>query len=136
MKTFLVALDSSARAGDVIRAAGDLAKGADAKLLLFRVVGLPNELPIEAYAMAPDDVISLLSQRGRKELDDLARLLPEGLRFETRVDIGAAWQAICEAGKESDAALIVIGSHGYSGLDRLLGTTAAKVVNHADRSVL
>jgi nucleotide-binding universal stress UspA family protein len=32
--------------------------------------------------------------------------------------------------------LIVIGSHGYDALDRLLGTTAAKVVNHADRSVL
>jgi len=30
----------------------------------------------------------------------------------------------------------VIGSHGYGGLDRLLGTTAARVVNHADRNVL
>jgi nucleotide-binding universal stress UspA family protein len=35
-----------------------------------------------------------------------------------------------------EAALILIGSHGYSGLDHLLGTTAARVVNHADRSVL
>jgi nucleotide-binding universal stress UspA family protein len=34
------------------------------------------------------------------------------------------------------ADLIVIGSHGYGGLDRVLGTTAARVVNHADRSVL
>ena len=32
--------------------------------------------------------------------------------------------------------LIVIGSHGYSGIDRLIGTTAAKVVNHAKQSVL
>ena len=32
--------------------------------------------------------------------------------------------------------LIVIGSHGYGGIDRVIGTTAAKVVNHADRSVL
>jgi nucleotide-binding universal stress UspA family protein len=29
----------------------------------------------------------------------------------------------------------VIGCHGYSGLDRVIGTTAGKVVNHADRSV-
>ena len=32
--------------------------------------------------------------------------------------------------------LIVIGSHGYGGIDHLLGTTAARVVNHADRPVL
>jgi nucleotide-binding universal stress UspA family protein len=31
---------------------------------------------------------------------------------------------------------VVLGSHGYSGFDRILGTTAAKVVNHCDRSVL
>lgn len=31
---------------------------------------------------------------------------------------------------------IVIGSHGHGGIDRVLGTTAAKLVNHADRNVL
>jgi universal stress protein F len=31
---------------------------------------------------------------------------------------------------------VVIGSHGYGGLDRVLGTTAAKIVNHASCSVL
>ena len=34
------------------------------------------------------------------------------------------------------ADLVVIGSHGYGGLDRLLGTTAAKVANRAPCSVL
>ena len=29
----------------------------------------------------------------------------------------------------------MIGSHGYGGLDRILGTTAARVVNHALCSV-
>jgi nucleotide-binding universal stress UspA family protein len=32
--------------------------------------------------------------------------------------------------------LIVIGAHGYGIVDRILGTTAGRVVNHADRSVL
>jgi nucleotide-binding universal stress UspA family protein len=35
-----------------------------------------------------------------------------------------------------DAALVIIGSHGYGGLDRVIGTTAARVVNHADRTVV
>jgi universal stress protein F len=44
--------------------------------------------------------------------------------------------SIERAAAENDVDMIVIGSHGYHGLDRVLGTTAAKVVNHADRSVL
>ncbi len=32
--------------------------------------------------------------------------------------------------------LIVLGSHGYGGIDRLLGTTAAHVANRAERNVL
>ncbi len=48
----------------------------------------------------------------------------------------APWDGICRAAREHDADMIVIGSHGYGALDRLLGTTAAKVVNHADRNVL
>jgi len=43
---------------------------------------------------------------------------------------------ICRTARELDADLIVIGSHGYGGIDRVLATTAARVVNHADRSVL
>jgi len=50
--------------------------------------------------------------------------------------MGTAWDAICRVAQEEAVDLIVIGSHGYGALDRFIGTTAAKVVNHADRSVL
>jgi nucleotide-binding universal stress UspA family protein len=52
------------------------------------------------------------------------------------VAVGTPWQAICEMAKTENVDLIMVGSHGYQGLDRLIGTTAAKIVNHADRSVL
>jgi nucleotide-binding universal stress UspA family protein len=70
---------------------------------------------------------------------DLARIA-ERLRPELVEQIVTAfaipWDGICRAARERDADLIVIGSHGYSGLDRILGTVAGKVVNHADRNVL
>ena len=50
--------------------------------------------------------------------------------------VGVPWDTICTVAKEDNVDLIVIGSHGYDILDRIVGTTAAKVVNHADRSVL
>jgi nucleotide-binding universal stress UspA family protein len=136
MKPYLVALDSSLRASHVLAAAIALAKATSTKLVLFRAVGLPGDLPVEAYAMPPDGVLNVLQRRAKIELDEATRAIPAGVPFETRVAVGTAWQAICDAGKVADAALIVLGSHGYSGLDRLLGTTAARVVNHADRSVL
>jgi nucleotide-binding universal stress UspA family protein len=52
------------------------------------------------------------------------------------VHVGAPWESICRAARENAVDLIVIGSHGVHGIERLLGTTATRVLNHADRSVL
>jgi nucleotide-binding universal stress UspA family protein len=52
------------------------------------------------------------------------------------VHIGTPWDTICREATSLDCDLVVLGSHGYSGFDRILGTTAAKVTNHCDRSVL
>jgi nucleotide-binding universal stress UspA family protein len=135
MNPYLVALDNSSRAPVVLAAAIALARRTGAKLILFRAVGLTGDLPVEAYAMSPDSIIEVLRERARRELDDAARAIPAEIEFETRVDIGTAWPAICQVAKSIDAAMIIIGSHGFVGIDLLLGTTAARVVNHADRSV-
>ncbi|HEY3667075.1 MAG TPA: universal stress protein, partial [Polyangiaceae bacterium] len=45
------------------------------------------------------------------------------------------WKMILEVAQDFEVDLIVIGSHGYKGWDHVLGTTAGKVVNHADRNV-
>ena len=65
-----------------------------------------------------------------------AKDLPKGLRVTSVVRTGVAWHVVCAVAAEVNANLIVIGSHGYAGFDRILGTTAERVVNHADRSVL
>ena len=62
-----------------------------------------------------------------------ARPFERGTRSE--VVVATPWEALCMCAQAHDADLIVIGSHGYGGLDRVLGTTAARVVNHALCSV-
>ena len=136
MKKLLVCLDGSPREAGVLHAAIALARNSGARLVLFRSVGIPAELPVDAYSMAVDEVPVLLEQRARAALDALAATVPEALRGGVRVEIGTPWQSMERAATEEDADLIVIGSHGYQALDRVLGTTAAKVVNHADRAVL
>jgi universal stress protein F len=57
-------------------------------------------------------------------------LRPPVIRF------GVPWRKILDAAEELDVDLIVMGSHGYEAVDRLLGTTAAQVANRAHRNVL
>jgi universal stress protein F len=136
MDRILVGLDASTRSEHVLQTATELARRTGGKLVLFRAVGVPYEIPIEAYSMTPADLGSLLEREAQKYLTRVASTLPAGMVAETVVHAGTPWQGICDAADKHGADMIVIGSHGYSGLDRLVGTTAAKVVNHATQSVL
>jgi hypothetical protein len=42
-----------------------------------------------------------------------------------------AWNVLCNRVRDEEVDLIVIGSPWYGAIDCLLGTTAARVVNHA-----
>ena len=136
MKRILVALDNSPRAKDVLAAAIDLARRTGSKIHLLRAVGLPPELPSHVWAIPPAQVAETFLASARAEIADVSAAVPADLLDGTDTVVGVAWDVICRIAKEQDVDMIVIGSHGYGILDRLLGTTAAKVVNHADRSVL
>jgi nucleotide-binding universal stress UspA family protein len=136
MHRILVGLDASPRAQGVLDAALDLARRTGSKLILVRAVGIPIEIPIEAYSMPPQSLEGLLREQAQKYIDQLESSVPVEFRGGAKVAIGTPWQAICDMAKDENVDLIMVGSHGYQGLDRLIGTTAAKIVNHADRSVL
>lgn len=60
-----------------------------------------------------------------------------GLATEARVLIGDPREAIVDVATEERADLVVVGSHGRSGLTKLLmGSVASHVVTHAPCSVL
>jgi nucleotide-binding universal stress UspA family protein len=136
MKKMLVGLDGSSREQGVLSAAVALARKTGATIVLCRSVGVPHDLPPESYAIAPQDLPKVLEKVARAGLERLAQDVPGDLLGGIRVLIGTPWQSLERVAQEEDVDLIVIGSHGYSALDRVLGTTAAKVVNHADRAVL
>jgi nucleotide-binding universal stress UspA family protein len=136
VKTILVCLDGSARAQAVLDAALALATLTGAKLLLFRAIGLPPAMPAHVWALEEGDLVDALRHDAERSLDEYAAGVPPERLAGTRTTIGVPWQAVCQEAREKDVDLVMVGSHGYSAIDRLLGTTAAKVVNHADRSVL
>ena len=135
LKKILVALDGSPRADGVLTYAVSLARIAGAKLILFRAFAIPPDMAL-AWPNSDRALELALRTQAEKYLDACAEKVPRELLDGVRVGLGAPWQAVCKAGRDENVDLLVIGSHGYSGIDHLLGTTAAKVVNHADRPVL
>lgn len=135
MKRILVCLDASARAPFVLAAAADLARRLGAKMVLLRAIGIPPELDRVVSAKTDGDLIETMTERAKLELQALAKEVPEGLLESQHIHIGTPWDTICREAKDLDCDVVVLGSHGYSGFDRILGTTAGKVVNHCDRSV-
>lgn len=136
MKRVLICLDASQRAPLVLATGLALAQGLGAKARLFRAVGLPPEVPARLLTVSPNDLPDILLAQAKKELEELSRDVPPEVLDGIYVHTGSPWDAICRAAHEHDADLVVIGSHGYGALDRVLGTTAAKVVNHVDRTVV
>jgi len=137
VRRILVGLDGSPREPLVLAAAQELALRFDATLCLVRAVGLPPEVPPEAWQGPTQTLKEYLETLARDELERRAKDLCEALRARCTLEVVVAtpWEALCLCAQAHDADLIVIGSHGYGGLARILGTTAARVVNHALCSV-
>lgn len=77
------------------------------------------------------------SQGALNTLDTYLQVLqPSGLKVETAVRDGHPQLTIVEEAERWGADLIVVGSHGYRGIKRLvLGSVAHDVVSHAPCSV-
>ena len=136
IRSVLVALDGSVRAPGVFDAAVELAAPFGAHLHLFRAVQVPPEFPPAGASSHADALPEHLAREAWKGILELTQRAP-GLGFTIRVDASQQpWRAILTASEELAVDLIVVGSHGYHGLDRLLGTTSAKVANLARRNVL
>jgi nucleotide-binding universal stress UspA family protein len=137
LQRILVALDGSKREEHVLAVAQDLAVRYATDLILLRVVGLPPEIPPDAWQNPALTVKEFLEKKARIALEAREKALPAAVRSRTLIEVVVAtpWQGICLCAQAQTADLIVIGSHGYGALDRFLGTTAAQVANHAPCSV-
>ena len=135
-RKILVGLDGSPRQPLVLEHALAVAKAFGAKLHLCRAMTVPIDVPAMMWTVQGDDFATFLVDHGRKELGRLRDGLELGLVDGVHVQLGHPADVLCGVAQEIGADLVVVGTHGYGGIDRLLGTTAAKVANRAPCSVL
>ncbi|TMQ07606.1 MAG: universal stress protein [Deltaproteobacteria bacterium] len=135
----LCPVDFSPGSQQAMRIAAELANEHDAELALLHAWYLPP-VAFSGEYMYPADVVQQLSdeaQRGIEAAVAEARAL--GVRRVTsQLLSGVPWQQIVDAARRDPAVgLIVIGTHGRSGLARvLLGSVAEMVVRHAPCPVM
>lgn len=132
----LVGVDGSPREPKVLEAAVALAKDRGGKVYLARAMMVPISIPTAVWTLQGEDFAQFLVEHGNKELVETAERVPAPLRGDAITRLGQPADVLVGLAEELDADLVVIGSHGYGGIDRVLGTTAAKVVNKAPCSVL
>ncbi|MFB6195603.1 MAG: universal stress protein [Haloplanus sp.] len=130
----LVPTDGSEGTADAIDHAIDIATTYDAALHALYVVD--TAAPGEATTAA---VLDALEEAGRDALDELVeRAEAAGVEtIEGTVGRGTPHRAILEYVDRNDIDLVVMGTHGRTGLDRyLIGSVTERVVRLADVPVL
>lgn len=134
----LVGVDGSECSTDALKAAGRLAEEQHAALVICYVVN-PMQ-PYETPAFAPDFVETYHTEL-RKQGEDIVRRaaaqIPANVSIDKRVVEGNAIEEIVGLAGALSCDLIVLGSHGRSGLTRLmLGSVAEGVARLAQTPVL
>jgi nucleotide-binding universal stress UspA family protein len=136
IRMILVALDESSRAPAVFRAAVEMASRFQARIQPLRAITVPAEFPAAAAGSRSDPLLEHLSKLAVRDIEQLATGGVSVCIDPPIVRVGEPSRIILEVSEDIDADLIVIGSHGYHALDRVLGTTAGRVANQSTRSVL
>lgn len=135
VKRILVAFDGSKQATDALKYAA--AEWPDAELVLLNVI-VPTEGNLKAGRGVPsgaEDWYEDAKARSEDTLAEGAALVDR--EVETVTEVGRPQDAIVTCAEESDADIVVVGSHGRQGISRvLLGSVAEEVVRHSPVPVM
>lgn len=132
-----MATDFSEQSMLAAKYAARLAKQMGSQLDFVHVV--PQELYVARPYMLAAELQKAECARGRSDLHEFATKVPEVrvLRHKEVVLCGPTAESIIKIAEERRADLLVMGSHGRSGVKKLaLGSIAEKVIRHLHRPVL
>lgn len=135
-RKILVATDFSEGSDEAIDRAIEMARPSGAAVEIIHVVELAEEFPFgTTYFDA--DYGALYANIDAQLASRAARFRAAGLACETKIVEGSASTEIARRGRDIGADLIVVGTHGRTGLAHaMLGSVAERVVRRASCPVL
>ena len=143
IKTIMAPTDFSPHSEEATRYAADLAQKLNARLILFYVFDRPllagtyDEHLHVPGGIRPEDMDKMGDAASHKVDEEVQRFKEEGIDAEARVAEGHPADEIVKGAQALGVDLIVMGTHGRRGVNRLLlGSVTAKVVRAATCPVL
>jgi nucleotide-binding universal stress UspA family protein len=139
IRHILTPTDFSAPASEAMTAACELAQTFGAKLTVLHVMETPSYL-VDSHAAAHQGplLLNAMKEQATQELEQVIALLPDTqVEIAGRVMVGVPSQRITETATAERVDLIVMATHGRTGLSHLfLGSVAERVVRTAPCPVL
>lgn len=139
IKKILVPIDFSDYSKKALQYTVKFAKSFSAELYLVYVIEpmvYPADLSMGQMVIPQSEVN--LSEKANNELAELAtNAIGESLKYNILIKTGKPFMEVIETASEVDADLIIIATHGHTGVEHLLfGSTSEKVVRKAPCPVL
>jgi nucleotide-binding universal stress UspA family protein len=138
-KNMLVPVDFSQSSERALAVACELARGFDASLTLFHAYALPTYPLPDGFIMPSAETVAEILEKTQSAMNQQkARAAQLGApRVAALVSEGMAYAEIVRVAGEQGFDLIVMGTHGRTGIKHaLLGSVAEKVVRKAPCAVL
>jgi len=134
----LVPTDFSEYADYALDYAIELAQKLQARLTLLHIIQLTPMTMGDMYGYSLEAYLEAIESEAQKRMEALLnRVYQEGLEGETVIVQGVPFQIIVDMAESQNADLIVMGTHGRTGLTHaLMGSVAEKVVRLAPCPVL
>lgn len=138
MKKILIPTDFSKFADDAIEVGAQIAKNNDCEIILIHMLELPGQMndAIKGETSIPE--VMLFKRKAEETLKNIKnRPYLSGIPITEVVRLDGAYHGITNYIKQHDIDLIVMGSHGATGINEILiGSNTEKVVRLSETPVL
>jgi nucleotide-binding universal stress UspA family protein len=136
-KNILVATDGSEYGNEAVNEALKHAKKYSGALKIVHAINVMADLQEESPVLIPQ-LIEDITNRVKSDLNALKdRAQKEGVRADIFVKEDEPYRAIINLAEELKSDVIILGSHGRTGMHRLLmGSVTERVIGHANCAVL
>lgn len=138
MKRILVPTDFSEHAEDALKVAAQIAQKHNSEIVLLHMLELPSQMndAVTGGKSIPETI--LFMKKANEMLDTITeRPYLKDIPVTEILKIDKTIHGISQVSKENDIGLIVMGSHGSSGIQEfLIGSNTEKVVRNSDIPVL
>ncbi len=140
LKKILCPIDFSEHSLTALKIADEMAKAFHAELFLVHIITPIPSVPTPPHPLVFDipKYQDSLEINSKKSLEDIAKnRISSGIKVHRIVALGDPSTEIIKIADENDVNLIVVATHGRTGLKHMIfGSVAEKIIRHASCPVL